>query len=88
MCDYGTSFYVAGVSKGFAGGRYRPSLGELDCIDIVATKFTSTQVDFHFGPFYAQNYQQFALNPGDVLQFVVNGASRTVHVKYGATVTS
>ena len=86
--DYGTSFYVVGVSKGFAGGRYRPSLPELDCIDLVVTKFTSTEVGFHFGPFYAQNYTKFALNPGDVVRVVINGASITVPVKYGASASS
>jgi hypothetical protein len=80
--DYGTNFYVVGVSKGFAAGRHRPSLGETDCIDLVFTKFTSTRVDFHFGPFYTQNYPKYALNAGDSVQVVVNGASATVTVKY------
>jgi hypothetical protein len=80
--DYGTSLYVEGVSKSFAAGRYRPDLNELDCLDLVVTKFTATEVDFHFGPFYAQNNAKFAFNPGDPVRVVVNGASKSAVVKY------
>jgi hypothetical protein len=85
--DYGTSLYIVGVSKAFAGGRYRPTLNETDCIDLVVTKFTQTEVDFHFGPFYAKYHSQFSLDPGDAVRIVINGASLDVHVKYGATAT-
>jgi hypothetical protein len=86
--DYGTSLYLAVPAKSWAGGRYRPSLNETDCIDLVVTKFTATEVDFHFGPFYAQNHAQFSLDNGDEVEVAVNGATKTVHVKYGATVSS
>lgn len=75
--DYGTSLYVMS-SKGWSGGRYRPSVRELDCIDLVVTKFTSTEVDFHFGPFYSKFASKFPLATGDELQVVVNGATKTV----------
>jgi hypothetical protein len=75
--DYGTSLYVAS-SRGWSGGRYRPTSSETDCIDLVVTKFTSTEVDFHFGPFYSKFSSQFPLMPGDQLQVVVNGATKTV----------
>jgi hypothetical protein len=80
--DYGTSLYIENVTRGFAGGRYRPEAGELDCIDLVVTKFTSTEVDFHFGPFLTQNAAKFPFDPGDTAKVVVNGASRTVRVSY------
>jgi hypothetical protein len=35
-----------------------------------------------------QNHAQFSLNGGDQVEAGVNGAAETVHVKYGATVTS
>jgi hypothetical protein len=85
--DYGTSLYLAVPARGWAGGRYRPSLNETDCIDLVVTKFTATEVDFHFGPFYAKNSSQFSLNDGDEVQVAVNGATRTVHAKFGSTVS-
>src|SRR5262249_58862021 len=80
--DYGTSLYIESTSKGYAGGRYRPEVNELDCIDLVVTKFTSTEVDFHFGPFYAKYNTKFAFNPGDPVRVVVNGASKSAVVKY------
>lgn len=75
--DYGTSLYVLS-SRGWSGGRYRPSANETDCIDLVVTKFTSTEVDFHFGPFYSTYASKFPLAKGDRMQVVVNGAQKTV----------
>jgi hypothetical protein len=86
--DYGTSLYLAVPAKNWAGGRYRPSLNETDCIDLVVTKFTPTEVDFHFGRSYSSFYPKFSLDDGDAVEVGVNGATKTVHVKYGATVSS
>jgi hypothetical protein len=86
--DYGTSLYLAVPAKNWSAGRYRPSLNETDCLDLVVTKFTPTEVDFHLGPFYTQNHAQFSLDDGDAVEVGVNGATKTVHVKYGATVSS
>ncbi len=85
---YGTSLYVVVPAKKWSGGRYRPSLNETDCIDLVVTRFTATEVAFRLGPFYAKYHAQFSLDDGDEVQVAVNGAVRTVHVKYGATVSS
>jgi hypothetical protein len=79
--DYGTSLYIAVSAKNWAGGRSRT--GETDCIDLVVTKFTPTEVDFHFGPFYASTYPKFALTTGTQVQVVVNGATLSTTVKYG-----
>jgi hypothetical protein len=86
--DYGTNLYIAVPAKNWAGGRYRPSLNETDCIDLVVTKFTATEVDFHFGRSYMSFYPKFSLNDGDTVEVGVNGATKTVHVKYGANVSS
>jgi hypothetical protein len=86
--DYGTSLYVAVPAKNWSGGRYLPGANETDCIDLVVTRFTATEVDFHFGPFYVQHNAQFSLNDGDQVEIAVNGAVKRVHVKYGATATS
>jgi hypothetical protein len=80
--DYGTSLYLAATSKNFAGGRYRPEVNELDCIDLVVTKFTTSEVDFHLGPFYARFNAQFSLDPGTAVQMTVNGATLATTVKY------
>jgi hypothetical protein len=31
-------------------------LNELDCLGLIVTKFTSTEVDLQIGGFYTQNY--------------------------------
>jgi hypothetical protein len=85
--DYGTNLYLAVPAKNWSGGRYQPSLNETDCLDLVVTRFTPTEVDFRFGPFYAQQPSQFSLNDGDAVEVGVNGATKTLHVKYGATAT-
>jgi hypothetical protein len=72
------------TDQNWAAGRYRPSIGELDCIGLIVTKFTSSEVDFRFGSGYAQFYPKYTLAPGDTVQISVNGASKTVPVKYGA----
>ena len=86
--DYGTSLYLVGVSLDFSGGRYRPSSGETDCIDLVVTQFTESEIALHLGPFYLKFYKQFPFNNGEQVQFVVNGVQKSVDIKYGATVAS
>jgi hypothetical protein len=86
--NYGTSLYLAATAKNWSGGRYRPELGENDCLDLVVTKFTPTEVAFHFGPFYTKFHSNFSLDSGDAVEVDVNGAVLDVHVKYGASVSS
>jgi hypothetical protein len=81
--DYGTSLYIAVPSQNWAVGRYRPSLNETDCLDLVVTKFTSTEVAFHFGLPYKAFYPKFSLAAGLPVTVVVNGATANVTVKYG-----
>ena len=82
--DYGTSFFLYDANRNWAGGRYRPSLGELDCIGLLPSKFTPTQVVFQFGSAYAQ-YQQkdnYLLAEGDSYQMAINGATFSGAVHY------
>jgi hypothetical protein len=81
--DYGTNVYLAVPAQGWSGGRYQPTLNEIDCIDLVVTKFTPTEVDFHFGPFYKSAYPKFALSPGNQVEVGVNGATYDTTVTYG-----
>jgi hypothetical protein len=80
--DYGTSLYVVAPAKNWSGGRSRPTSNEVDCLDLVVTRFTQTEVDFHFGPFYRSAYPQFALTPGLQVQVAVNGATANAVVRY------
>jgi hypothetical protein len=84
--DYGTSLYLAVPSHNWSAGRSTGN--ETDCIDLVVTKFTTTEVDFHLGPFYTQSVSKFPLTNGTQLQVTINGAQKTVHVNYGAAATS
>jgi hypothetical protein len=85
--DYGTNLYVAVPARSWSGGRHRADLHEIDCIDLVVTEFTPTEVRFHFGPFYAKNFAHFPLENGDGVEVGVNGAVKAVHVKLGGTAT-
>ena len=86
--DYGTNLFINDNTRSLAAGRYRPSVNELDCIGLIVTKFTPTEVAYRFGSYYEQVYPKYVLTPGDTVEVVVNGATKTVHVKYGATVAS
>ena len=86
--DYGTSLYLNDNTGNFAAGRYRPTVNELDCIGLIVTKFTPTEVDFRPGSGYQQFSPKYQINDGDAIEVAVNGASKTVHVKYGTAVSS
>jgi len=82
--DYGTRLYLVDKSASplWAAGRYRPRFGELDCIGLVLTQWTSGAIQFHFGSFF--RVRHFRLNPGDFVQIVWNHLTVGAHVKYGA----
>jgi hypothetical protein len=81
--DYGTRLYLVDKSANplWAAGRYRPGLGELDCIGVVIEQRDSGVIQFHLGSFYRIGH--FRLNPGDYVQIVFNHLTTGVHVKYG-----
>jgi hypothetical protein len=81
--DYGTNLYIVVPAKNWSGGRYQPTITETDCIDLIVTKFTQTEVDFHFGPFYTSSYPKFSLAPGSQVEVGVNGVTSAATVKYG-----
>ena len=63
--DYGTSLYLNDNTGNFAAGRYRPTLNELDCIGLIVTKFTPTEIDFRPGSGYQQFSPKYQINDGD-----------------------
>jgi hypothetical protein len=81
--DYGTRLYFVDRSAKpeWSAGRYRPKLGELDCIGLIVTRYTSGEVEFHFGGFFHQNH--YRVNPGDFVGVAVNQTGTGVHVVYG-----
>ena len=83
--DYGTRLYFVDRSAKpeWSAGRYRPKLGELDCIGLIVTRYTSGEVEFHFGGFFRQNH--YRVNPGDFVGVAVNQTGTGVHVVYGVS---
>jgi hypothetical protein len=72
--NYGTNLFVVvwdGSTNGnnafmYSGGRYRPTLNELDCIGLIVLKHSPTQITLTFGHGYQQYY-------GTKPRFVQNG---------------
>ncbi|MGZ6838620.1 MAG: hypothetical protein ACXVGE_22395, partial [Blastococcus sp.] len=52
--DFGTHLYLVDSSQhpAWAAGRYRPALGELDCIGLLLSKYTATEIVFRLGAAY------------------------------------
>jgi hypothetical protein len=82
--DYGTRLFVVDKSASplWAAGRYRPKLGELDCIGLIIKQWTSGAIEFRFGSFF--RLRHYRLNTGDFVQIVFNHLGTGVHVKYVA----
>jgi hypothetical protein len=80
--DYGTRLYFVDKSAKplWAAGRYRPRLGELDCIGLIVTQWTSGSIQYHFGSFF--RLRHFQLDKGDFVQLVFNHLTTGVHVSY------
>jgi hypothetical protein len=90
--DYGTRFSLvvwngqvnAANAQRYAGGRYRPSLNELDCIGLIVLKATPKQIRFTLGAAYLQLYRT---NPGlivngDVVEVVLDSARYATVIHY------
>lgn len=88
--DYGTNFYLiawdgqptATNSQLYSAGRYRPALNELDCLGIVVLSHTPTKVAFTLGHAYTQFGSFRALQNGDVIEVVIDGAAFATVVDY------
>jgi hypothetical protein len=81
--DYGTRLYFVDRSAKpeWSAGRYRPKLGELDCIGLIITRYTSGEVVFRFGGFFRQRH--YRVKAGDFVGVAVNQTGTGVHVVYG-----
>ncbi len=85
--DYGTRLYLTDGSQhpGWAAGRYRPALGELDCIGLLISKYTPTEIVFRLGAAYPTTPgtpAHYALATGDKFTVGVNGAVFSGVVRY------
>ena len=85
--DYGTHIYLTDASQhpGWSAGRYRPALGELDCIGLLISKYTPTEIVFRLGAAYPTipgAPAHYALATGDRFTVSVNGAVFSGVVRY------
>jgi hypothetical protein len=80
--DYGVKLYLSDRTQqpAWSAGRYRPNVGELDCIGVVILKFTPGKVVFRPGAFYGEG--GFRLAEGDAFTVVVNGSRFAGRVHY------
>ena len=83
--NYGNKLYfhddTNDLSAGLSGP-YGNNPNVVDCVGLLVSSFTSTRVAYKLGSLYKGNY---AVNDGDAVTFVVNGAIARVTVRYGAT---
>jgi hypothetical protein len=89
---YGTGFYMvvwaaqvnATNAEKYSAGRYRPTLGELDCIGLIVGKLTPSKITFTLGAAYAQHYVSSPgpIHNGDVVEVVLGKATCATVVHY------
>ena len=85
--DYGTRLYLQDSTAHpiWSAGRYRPGIGELDCIGLLIKRYSPTKVIYALGaayPHIPNTPSTWALAPGDTYTVGVNGASSTGKVHY------
>ena len=85
--DYGTAVYLHDSSSSpvWGAGRYRAGTGELDCVGVIITKFTSSTIVLSLGvayPSYPGVRAKYNLKPGDSYSVHVNGLTFAGHIRY------
>jgi hypothetical protein len=82
--NYGSKLYFIDITSKFSGGLSGPYEGVahvVDCVGLILTSYTSSQVIFKLGSDYRKH--PYAVRVGDRITIVVNGAKATVTVKHG-----
>lgn len=80
--DYGTSLWLQDTKSpgGYRMGRYDSTIDELDCIGLLVTSYSDTQVVFTLGAEYSEG--GYSLAQGDPYTVYVNGAQTSGTVIY------
>jgi hypothetical protein len=81
-------YFVDGSNKFSAGlsGPYKNVSDVVDCVGVIIKSFSDTRVEYALGSDYAKH--PYSVKSGDLITFVVNGATATVRVRYGVTVSN
>ena len=85
--DYGTRLFLQDSTQrpSWAAGRFRPAIGELDCIGLLIKQHSATKVVYQLGaayPHIPNTRSTWVLASGDTYIVGVNGASSTGKVHY------
>ena len=85
--DYGTRLFLSDSTQHpvWSAGRYRPGIGELDCIGLLIKRYSPTKIVYQLGaayPHVATPPATWVLAPGDAYVLGVNGASFSGKVHY------
>jgi hypothetical protein len=87
--DYGTKLFLVDSTQqpNWSGGRYRPKLGELDCVGVVVLSFSQAKVVFRFDAAYREPLENhpdrsYHLLENDAFTVGVNGAHFSGRVHY------
>jgi len=74
--DYGADLSLAFNDDAFSAGRYRPQIGQLDCVGLLVAQYSDTMIVLRLGGAYAagRNEFRYTIHNGDRYEVVVKGA--------------
>ena len=87
--NFGSRLFFIDLANKFSGGLCGPYGGYsnvVDCVGLIVSSYTSTRVVFTLGGDYQKH--PYTVGNGDRVTFHVAGATATIAVRYGKTVTA
>jgi hypothetical protein len=87
--NFGNKLYFVDLSNKFSAGLSGPYKGTadvIDCVGVIIKSFSSSKVEYALGSDYTKH--PYSVKSGDRVTFVVNGATATLRVRYGVTVSN
>jgi hypothetical protein len=80
--DYGGQLSLVDARGTWGAGRSAPDGSELDCVGLIVTTYTPTEIVFQLGSAYADHSQLYRLTAGDTFTIGVKGLSYQGAVRY------
>ena len=83
--DYGTELSLQFNDDAFSAGRYRPQIGQLDCVGLLIAQYSDTMIVLRLGAAYTTGRDEFryTIRNGDRYEVVVKAAVFRGIVQYG-----